>query len=88
MSTYGKTHVFFFQFRFQNAIFFLIGLFLMAEPMCTLPSPVRNARTAKKHCSYVAHQKSSKKIYGAHQYLSAISKPGQSQGIIMVSLLS
>lgn len=88
MSTYGKSHVFFFQFRFQNAIFFLIGLFLMAEPMCTLPSPVRNARTAKSNSIMCPTRMSSKKIYGAYQYLLAISKPGQSQGITLVSLLS
>lgn len=46
MSTYGKNHVFFFWFGFQKVIFFLIRLFLMAERMCTLPSPARNARTA------------------------------------------
>lgn len=88
MSAYGKIHVFFFQFRFQNAIFFLIGLFLMAEPMCTLPSPVKNARTANSKAIMWPTRRSSKKIHSAHQYLLAISTPGLSQGITVVSPLS
>jgi len=60
MSTYGKNHVFFFWFRFQKVIFFLIRLFLMADHMCMLPSPAWNARTAQ-NTDYVTHQKFKKR---------------------------
>lgn len=72
MSTYGKTHVFFFQFRFQKVIFFLIRLFLMAEHMCTLPSPAWNSRTAESTAIMWPTKRSSKEIYSAHRYLLAI----------------
>lgn len=84
----AKKHVFFFQFRFQKVIFFLIRLFLMAEHTRTLPSPAWNARTAESIVIMWPTKRLSKKIYGAQQYLLAISKPGQRQSITVISFLA